>query len=69
MAKTKKNPTDLAAERYSIPEDGAHAADSLINVLFDDLEPQDKLSLLGMGRGMAAIRQNNKSRADHDGVA
>lgn len=69
MAKTKKNRTDLAAERYSIPEDGAHAADSLINVLFDDLDPQDKLSLLWMGMGMAAIRQNNKSRADHDGVA
>ena len=53
MAKAKKNRTDLAAERYSIPADGAHAADTLINVLFDDLEPQDKLSLLWMGMGMA----------------
>ena len=35
MAKTKKNRTDLAAERYSIPADGAHAADTLINVLFE----------------------------------
>ena len=39
MAKAKKNRTDLAAERYSIPADGAHAADTLINVLFDGLEP------------------------------
>lgn len=68
LAKTKKNRTDLAAERYSIPEDGAHAADTLINVLFDDLEPQDKLSLLWMGMGMAAVRKND-SQNNHDGVA
>ena len=69
MAKTKKSNTELAADRYDIPIDSAKAADTLINVLFDDLEPQDKLSLLWMGMGMAAIRQNNKSRVDHDGVA
>lgn len=68
LAKTKKNRTDLAAERYSIPADGAHAADTLINVLFDDLEPQDKLSLLWMGMGMAAVRKND-SQNNHDGVA
>lgn len=68
LAKTKKNRTDLAAERYSIPTDGAHAADTLINVLFDDLEPQDKLSLLWMGMGMAAVRKND-SQNNHDGVA
>lgn len=67
LAKTKKNRTDLAAERYSIPADGAHAADTLINVLFDDLEPQDKLSLLWMGMGMAAVRKND-SQNNHDGV-
>ena len=52
----------------SIPADGAHAADTLINVLFDDLEPQDKLSLLWMGMGMAAVRKND-SQNNHDGVA
>ena len=30
MAKAKKNRTDLAAERYNIPIDGAHAADALV---------------------------------------
>ena len=69
LAKTKKNRTDLAAERYSIPADGAHAADTLINVLFDDLEPQDKLSLLWMGMGMAAVRKNDSQNNNHDGAA
>lgn len=68
MAKAKKNRTDLAAERYSIPIDGAHAADALINVLFDGLEPQDKLSLLWMGMGMAAVRKNDRQN-QQDGVA
>ena len=68
MAKAKKNRTDLAAERYSIPADGAHAADTLINVLFDDLEPQDKLSLLWMGMGMAAVRKNSR-QTENNGVA
>ncbi len=68
MAKAKKNRTDLAAERYSIPADGAHAADTLINVLFDDLEPQDKLSLLWMGMGMAAVRKNGR-QTENNGVA
>lgn len=68
MAKAKKNRTDLAAERYSIPIDGAHAADTLINVLLDGLEPQDKLSLLWMGMGMAAVRKNDRQN-QQDGVA
>jgi hypothetical protein len=68
MAKAKKNRTDLAAERYSIPIDGAHAADTLINVLFDGLEPQDKLSLLWMGMGMAAVRKNDR-QTENNGVA
>lgn len=67
MAKTKKSNTELAAERYNIPADGAKAADTLINVLFDDLKPQDKLSLLWMGMGMAAVRKNDSQ--NHDGVA
>lgn len=67
MAKTKKSNTELAAERYDIPIDSAKAADTLINVLFDDLEPQDKLSLLWMGMGMAAVRKNDSQ--NHDGVA
>ena len=68
MAKAKKNRTELAAERYSIPADGAHAADTLINVLFDGLELQDKLSLLWMGMGMAAVRKNDRQN-QQDGVA
>jgi hypothetical protein len=68
MAKAKKNRTDLAAERYNIPADGAHAADTLINALFDGLEPQDKLSLLWMGMGMAAVRKNDRQR-NQDGAA
>lgn len=68
MAKAKKNRTDLAADRYSIPADGAHAADTLINVLFDDLESQDKLSLLWMGMGMAAVRKSGR-QTENNGVA
>lgn len=68
MAKAKKNRTDLAAERYSIPIDWAHAADALVNELFDGLEPQDKLSLLWMGMGMAAVRKNDRQH-NQDGVA
>lgn len=68
MAKAKKNRTDLAAERYSIPIDGANAADALINVLFDGLEPQDKLSLLWMGMGMVAVRKNDR-QTETNGVA
>lgn len=33
MAKTKKNRTDLAAERYSIPADGAHAPETQTQAL------------------------------------
>lgn len=68
MAKAKKNRTDLAAERYSIPIDGAHAADTLVNELFDSLDPRDKQALLWMGMGMVAVRKND-SQNNHDGVA
>lgn len=68
MAKAKKNPTDLAAERYNIPIDGAHAADALVNELFDSLDPRDKQTLLWMGMGMAAVRKNNR-QTNQDGVA
>lgn len=66
MAKAKKNRTDLAAERYSIPIDGAHAADALVNELFDSLDPRDKQTLLWMG--MAAVRKNDRG-VQRDGVA
>ena len=68
MAKAKKNRTDLAAERYSIPIDGAHAADALVNELFDSLDPRDKQTLLWMGMGMAAVRKNDRQN-QQDGVA
>lgn len=66
----KKNRTDLAAERYSIPIDGAHAADALVNELFDSLDPRDprdKQTLLWMGMGMAAVRKNDRQN-QQDGV-
>lgn len=68
MAKAKKNRADLAAERYSIPIDGAHAADALVNELFDSLDPRDKQTLLWMGMGMAAVRKNDRG-VQRDGVA
>ena len=68
MAKAKKNRTDLAAERYSIPIDGAYAADALVNELFDSLDPRDKQTLLWMGMGMAAVRKNDRQN-QQDGVA
>ena len=68
MAKAKKNRTDLAAERYSIPIDGANAADALVNELIDSLDPQDKQTLLWMGMGMAAVRKNDRQR-NQDGAA
>ena len=68
MAKAKKNRTDLAAERYSIPIDGAHAADALVNELIDSLDPRDKQTLLWMGMGMAAVRKNDRG-VQRDGVA
>ena len=36
--------------------------------LFDGLEPQDKLSLLWMGMGMAAVRKNDR-QTENNGVA
>lgn len=68
MAKAKKNRTDLAAERYNIPIDVAHAADALVNELFDSLDPRDKQTLLWMGMGMAALRKNDRQH-NQDGVA
>ena len=68
MAKVKKNRTDLAAERYSTPIDGAHAADALVNELFDSLDSRDKQTLLWMGMGMAAVRKNDR-QTENNGVA
>lgn len=46
----------------------AHAADALVNELFDSLDPRDKQTLLWMGMGMAAVRKNDRQN-QQDGVA